>query len=119
MTDYITDVILNSGVYGTHNNHILSAALKNKNKYNNAAKEKANRILKTIFPPFSVMRNRHLILFKCPFLLPVYWVIRWGDLVFKKRKRIKNKINDFSMINENNISDYRSQLEFVGLDYNF
>ena len=32
---------------------------------------------------------------------------------------IRNKINDFSMINDTNISDYHLQLEYVGLDYNF
>jgi hypothetical protein len=119
MTDYITAVILNSGVYGTHDNHVLSDALKNKKKYNNSKKEKIIKIFKTIFPPFSVMRNRHLVLVKCPFLLPFYWIVRWFDLAFTKKDRIKNKMDDFSMLNDTNISDYHMQLEYVGLDYNF
>jgi len=119
MTDYITNVILNSGVYGTHDNHVLSAALKNKKKYNNTKVEKLVKIFKSFFLPFSVMRNRHLILVKYPFLLPFFWIVRWFDLAFRKKDRIINKINDFSMINDTNISDYHLQLEYVGLDYNF
>lgn len=119
MTDYITDVILNSGIYGTHDNHVFSAALKNRNKYKNTTKEKLHRILKTIFPPFTTMRNRHRVLFKLPFLLPICWVLRWFDLIFKKRDRIKNKMDDFTILNDNNMADYHSQLKYVGLDYHF
>lgn len=119
MTDYITDVILNSGIYGTHYNQVLSAALKQKKKYNSTKKEQIVKILKNIFPPFSLMRNRHQVLFKYPYLLPLCWVLRWFDLMLGKRDRIKNKLNDFSMVNNNNIEDYQAQLQYVGLDYNF
>lgn len=117
MTDYITDVILNSGIYGTHDNQVLAAALKTKKKYNNTKKERIIKILKNIFPPFSLMRNRHTVLFKHPYMLPICWVLRWVDLIFGKRERIKNKLNDFSMSNNDNIADYQERLKYVGLDY--
>ncbi len=119
VTEHITNHIFDSGIYGAHQNQVLSSALKHKKKYNNPLIERIVIITKTLFPPYSKMRNRNKLLFKMPFLLPLFWIVRWFDLAVSKRNRIHNKINDLSINNQDNISEYEKSLNYVGLDYYF
>ena len=117
MTDFITITILNSGVYGLSENHALSTALKNRQK--NKILNRVVKIVRMIFPSYKNMRNKYLILFKIPFLFPVFWPIRWVELLFRRTHRIKSKIIDFQIATDENIDQYKEMLEYVGLRYNF
>ena len=119
MTDFITITILNSGVYGLSENHALSSALKNRNKQKNKIINYTVKLVRMIFPSYKNMRNKYLILFKIPFLFPVFWPIRWVELLFRRTHRIKSKIIDFQIATDENVDQYKEMLEYVGLRYNF
>ena len=119
LTDHITSVIFNSGVYGTRESNVLSSAIKAKKREDKSLFGKPKKIVKMIFPPYSGMKNRHLILFKLPFLLPVFWVVRWFDLCFRRRDRIAKKFAARTFATEENVNSYEKSLEYVGLKYNF
>lgn len=119
LTDHITSVIFNSGVYGTRESVVLSAAIKAKRKEDKSLFGKLKKTVKTIFPPYSGMKNRHLVLFKLPFLLPVFWAVRWFDLCFRRRDRIAEKFAARTFATEEKVNAYEKSLEYVGLKYNF
>ena len=119
LTDHITSVIFNSGVYGTCESNVLSSAIKAKKRDDKSLFGKLKKIIKMIFPPYSGMKNRHLILFKFPVLLPVFWVVRWFDLCFGRRDRVAEKFAARAFATEENVKAYEKSLKYVGLEYNF
>lgn len=119
ITDYITTVIFNSGVYGLQENTIISSALKERKKVNNIVLGRIHRIWQRIFPSYRGMKTKYQILKKYPILLPSFWAIRLIDIIFSKRKEISKNLNDICVVNEQQIQEYETALNYVGLDYNF
>lgn len=119
ITDYITTVIFNSGAYGLRENTIVSSALKEKKKFNNITLGRTHRIWQKIFPSYRGMKTKYQILKKFPILLPVFWVIRLIAIFFFKRKEISKNLKDICVVSEQQIQDYETALNYVGLDYNF
>lgn len=115
ISDYITEVILNSGVYGTYNNIVLSVALKQKEK----SEKFLNDVWRQLFPSYTWMKNRHPILADAPVFLPFFWIVRWFDLCFKNRKRIFDKISERKIATDQRVSEYEKSLAYVGLKYDF
>lgn len=119
VTDVITNVIFNSGVYGTYEAHILSTAVKGTKNTGSAKKTRINRLIVMIFQPYKYMRKRYPILDKMPILLPLMWVVRWCEAIFFNRKNIRINHNDLKVMSVEKIDDYKKSLNFVGLDFNF
>lgn len=119
VVEFITNIIFNSGVYGTHEAHILSAALKTSKTVGTTKKVRLKRIFDVIFLPLGLMSKQYSILEKAPVLLPFMWVVRWFEVLLFKRERIKKNNEDFKIISSDKINDYQQSLNFVGLDFNF
>ena len=119
ITDHITTVVFNSGVYGLQENTIISSALKEKKKFNNIVLGRMHRIWQKIFPSCKAMKTTYQLLKKFPILLPVFWIIRLMDFVFLRRTEISKNLNDICVVNDQQIKEYQAALNYVGLDYNF
>lgn len=119
MTEFITQIIFNSGVYGTREAHLLSAAVKASKTQGNAEKARSKRIFKLLFLPYGQMCRRYPIVKKAPVLLPFAWVARWFDVLIFKRKNIKMHNDDLKTTSVENVNDYQQALNFVGLDFDF
>lgn len=119
ITDYITTVIFDSGVYGLHKNTIISEALKERKKFNNIVLGRIHRIWRKIFPTYRGMKTKYQILKKYPILLPAFWGIRLINIACCRRKDVSKNLNDICAINSQQIKEYQAALNYVGLDYNF
>lgn len=118
-TDFISEIIFNSGVYGTHESDVLSDAYKQVKSGEKAKNIRIINFFKTAFLPYSNMSQKYHILKKAPFLLPVMWIIRCFEIVFCKSDKIKAQVNDFKNTTADRITEYGQALNFVGLDFNF
>ena len=119
ITDFITEIIFNSGVYGENEAHILSDALKVSKTYGSANKVKIKKFKELLFPQYGIMCKKYLILKKVPFLLPVLWILRIVFALFFKQNIIKYNDNKLNKVTDTNILTYQKSLNFVGLDFNF
>ena len=119
VTEMITSVILNSGVYGTNEAKILSAALKDAQKSGSTKGVRKRRFLRTVFLPYRHMREKYRVLEKAPVLLPVFWVVRIVTVLLFKRKKLAKANRDYSTASAQNIDAYGQALHLVGLDFNF
>lgn len=117
--DFITDVIFNSGAYGTFKAQVLSNAVKKSDPSESAKGAKKSVILRTVFPTASSLENRYKFLRKAPILLPIAWAARWSNVLLHKRNSIRNRSKSFKIITAESVDDYRKSLNYVGLDYNF
>lgn len=119
VTEFITNIIFNSGVYGTHEAHLLSDAVKVSKQTGTAKKTRAKKIIQFIFLPYKSMCQKYPVLKKAAILLPVMWVVRWFNVLFFKRENIKKSNEDLKIMSAEKIDDYQKALNFVGLDFNF
>lgn len=119
ITDFMTQSIFNSGVYGTYEAHILSSALKTTKTTGAAKKTRLQKIWSLIFMPYKKMCDRYPILVKIPILLPIMWVIRWFEVLLFRRSHLKKQKNDLKIMSVDRIEGYQQALNFVGLDFNF
>lgn len=115
-TDFITEFIFSSGVFGNHKDYLISTAVKAHENPDSAGKRK---IFHLFFLPYSGMCVKYPILKNHPVLLPLYWVIRWlNAIIFKKKKGIMH-LKEFSKISGSDIRTAIKEFNYVGLDFNF
>lgn len=119
ITDHITEVIFNSGVYGLHENTTVFWKIKNKREENKSLFGKIRYYLRRVFPGCKGMKTKYQILKKAPVLLPVFWICRWFELAFSKRDHVKNVINEQRSVTDEKILRYEKALKYVGLDCDF
>lgn len=115
-TDFITEFIFSSGVFGNHKAYLIVNAIKSHENPNNAGKR---RIIRLFFLPYSGMCIKYPILKKLPVLLPLYWIIRLFDALLFKRKTGVMHLKAFSDMNASEIRNAVSEFNYVGLDFNF
>ena len=76
-------------------------------------------LLRMLFPPAGTLKYRYGILERLPVLLPVFWVIRWFDMLLFRRDHIRLRAGQVSRVTPEKVQSYRQSLHYVGLDYRF
>ena len=115
-TDFITETVFSSGIYGKQINHIYSEALKISKSTKNI---KSKKLFSLIFAPYKTMAQKYPLLKKAPFLLPVFWIYRLLNILIFKYDMVVSQKRDFDCMTAENINSYSEALNFVGLDFNF
>ena len=118
ITDKISETIINSGAYGTHEARVNAEALRISRSNGKKDVSKFRLFMRKIFPSASVMSVKYKFLRKFVFLLPIAWAMRWFDAVFHKRDSIKRHANDIKLTSEEKILHLEKDLALVGLKYN-
>ncbi len=119
VTDFITQIIFNSGVYGENEIHIISEAVKRSKTYGSAFNVKLSKYINLLFPKYFNMCQLYPVLKRYKFLLPVMWVARIFRTIIFKRESIKYNNAKVNKITDTEIDSYQQSLNFVGLDFNF
>ncbi len=119
ITDFITNVIFNSGSYGTHKAHIASEAVRFKKISGTIKGVRKRKIIKVLFPAKANMINRYPILKIAPILLPLFWIVRGIETLIFSFDKVKRQRENMKLLSDENITDFQKALEFVGLDFNF
>lgn len=107
-SDLVLDYIYIGGVYGSKENSIA------------VEKSRKNSTLiyaiKRLFLPYNSMVIAYPILKKAPYLLPIFWVIRWWEAVFDgKTKRIAKEINCANTLSNQKIEEVKAIRKRLGL----
>lgn len=89
--DPISEYIISSGTYGKTVNLELNRFLNNSDEGSYSA-SKIRYVFKTLFPSCKYMSARYPVLNKCPFLLPIYWLIRGFSTLLNRRKNIRYRL---------------------------
>lgn len=62
------------------------------------------------------MKQKYPILVKIPILLPIFWFVRIFDIIFLERGRIDAYMKRKKLINRENVSAHKTELEIVGIE---
>ncbi len=115
VTDFITKVIFESGEFGIKEKSKIGVLLREENEEASVDKLKRRKFLFVVFLSMGYMREKYKILQKFPVLLPVMWCVRFFDVIFNKKKTLKNFVRGRKSISKEKIEAYRDDLRFVGL----
>jgi len=118
VTYLITQKIFKSGAFGTAEDTQSSEALRVM-KSSKVKNVRVNRIITSVFYPYSGMCKLFPVLKKAPILLPFFWVYRLIVAILFKRSKIVSQYKTINSIDDNKISKFQEELLLVGLDYNF
>ena len=119
ITDMITRFVFDNGDWGAQENYYLADAVRNRKIAGSATKGKLRSIMLMFFPAYGPMAMHYPVLKKAAWLLPLFWVVRWGELVFVRSKSVREKYADLKVVSEENVDAYQKSLETVGLDFRF
>lgn len=117
MSDFITDVIFNSGSYGKASDASIARLTKNAQKKGSLKKAKLYRVFWLLFPSYSWMSQKYTVLKKAPILLPFYWVARWIKALFGDRQNIRISVDQLKDGTDEKITEYERALKYVGLSF--
>jgi hypothetical protein len=117
ITDYITERIIESGAYGIKEKWDIANAARERAKTTSVASAKRKNMISLIFMPYSNMQKKYPVLKKAPFLLPIMWVVRWGDAIINKQSNISRQAERLNKIESEYIDGYNRELEMVGLKF--
>ena len=115
VTDLITNVIFNSGQYGTAEMAIINRSLQKGTS--SATKIKLTRMFKTVFLPYKAMKDKYTFLHKAPIFLPIMWIVRCFTVLFHKKTRVKHYLETINQIDSEQINKNEHALGMVGLDF--
>lgn len=119
ITDFITNVIFESGSYGNWQNHISALMIREQKTTGHNNHTHTRQILKTVFLPYKHMCKKYPFLEKIPLLLPLMWIARGINVAFSAPAKIKRFYSDSKIMADENTDIYHQSLKFVGLDYNY
>lgn len=114
ITTLITKTVFSGGAYGKGENHILSEAVKKDKR-----EFRIKKLFSLAFLSLDKMQKRYLCLNRFPILLPVFWVVRWVQILLFKRKNFNRQMQQIKNATNQKINEYQLNLNTVGLNFNF
>ena len=105
----IGEYIIESGTYGVSLHYIMLNSVKEKS----VKGSKLSYFMRTLFLPYKQMKGRYPVLQKAPILLPVYWIKRWFEVIFKRKENVKKTVNTMQSINNQQVEKYSKILEIT------
>lgn len=117
MTDFLSNVIVNSGAYGNGETQRVSWAVRISQEDSSGKKAHLRWKLEVIFLPYWKMCLKYPALKKLPVLLPFFWVVRWVETLLFRPKNIRKQIEHAKEMKPEDIEQYRRALDYVGLRY--
>ena len=111
----ITDFIFSSHAFGSIETMTVSTIAGRASDGTGIAKAKFRTFLRKGFPSLNNMRVRYKALDKAPFLLPIYWVIRFFDILFNRGYRFRQLASETKYASQDRVTVRINHLKSVGL----
>ncbi len=117
-TDFITEYIFASGSYGTMDQKVLANGVRAAQTEDRTfASVRRRKFLRLMFPSYEAMSKRYSAVARFPILLPLFWLVRWIQVLFKKHSAIQNEVGKLKMLTPDQIDQFQSALTYVGLRF--
>ena len=116
---FMSDYICSGGCWATRENLLLFEKLKDEHLAGSRRKLDMQHFFQTVFPPVKYLKNRYPVLEKAPFMLPVFWPVRWITALLFRRNNIKSTQENREATSAKKADIYLAQLQYVGLDFDF
>ena len=119
VSEFMSSFIWSSGSWGNRQNLALWYCIANEKAAGSRTGGKVRTVLRTLFPSARVLVTRYPVLEKAPWLLPVFWPVRWISVLLHRPQSLRNFRKDIQARTDENIDAYQQALSYVGLNYDF
>lgn len=119
IVQFITARIFSSGSYGLDTEKAIASAVRESKNHSSAAATRRRRALDVFFPPRRSLALRYPALERAPILLPLFWAVRFFDVLAHRRGDIRRAQKRIGLATDDNIRRYQAELDLVGLDFPF
>ncbi len=119
LTEFLSDFIFSSGVWGQWDSQVLSYELRQSRKSASFRQSRLKSILLAIFPPVEILARRYPAVGKHRWLLPVFWVVRWIGALLFRRENIRRQQDFEKSVAPEHLRARQNALQMVGLDFHF
>jgi len=117
--EVIAQFIFASGSWGVDEAKVLSVTVRDAKHSALGFSGRLMYLWKTAFPPVEVLRDKYTVLKKCPWLLPLVWLVRPFYKVAFEWRTLDRKKRHVEALSRDNVRLRREMLELVGLEYKF
>lgn len=115
--DLITEVIFANGSWGTAEQAIVAAGVRDIQRADQKFQGKTAYIIRRLFPGKEYLQMNYPILKKAPYLLPGVWVYFLISRTLFTKGAWRKHSRNLSALTKENVETHRQMLDFVGLDY--
>lgn len=116
VTDMITEYTMSSGSFGTMENKLYYLELT-KSSQKKVRHTRFHSLMEALFPSLRMMRSSYYVLFKWPVLLPVFWLVRWGDVLIHRRKNIGKKLRLVKQMDDEKLLHRERAMNLMGMNF--
>ena len=116
VTEMITDYTMNSGSFGTMENKLYYLELT-KSGQAKARHTRFHSLMEALFPSLRMMRSSYYVLFKWPILLPIFWPVRWVDVLLHRRKNIGKKLRLVGQMSDDKLLQRERAMNLMGMNF--
>ncbi len=113
--DRITAVLFNEDAQQKKDAAVIAQSTRAVQNAGSVSKAKKMVLLRKIFPTKEQMGFAYPQWKKVP--LPIAWVLRWFYLLFCRRDTIRQEIAKDGQVSQQDIENYRQDLEYIGLQF--
>lgn len=119
MSDFLTELVFNSGSFGKADQRVISRAVRDKGHSILGINSRLLYLWQTAFPRADVLKDKYTVLKKAPWLLPAVWLVRPFYKLLFERDTLEEQERNLQALSENQVAARRAVLREIGLDYNF
>lgn len=116
-TELITAYIFSGGSFGTTRNKMFSEEVLRARETSDGKGSKLRAVWKTLFPEKEYLQLSYNVLYRHPWLYPLFWVVRWCDILINRRYNIGKRVKILRTINDESVEAHRRLLRDMGLNY--
>lgn len=114
-TDLITAYIFSGGSWGTLERKLYSKEAMSTGADGRVRYSRFSALIHTLFLPMDEMQLMYNVLFKHPWLCPVYYVVRWVDVLRDRPKNVLRRFGIIRNMSNEKVSTHQQMLQKIGL----
>ncbi|MBQ8611094.1 MAG: nucleotidyltransferase family protein [Oscillospiraceae bacterium] len=119
VSEQITQYVFSNGNWGSTENAMYAEVASHIQENGNTGAVKAVPFIDLLFPAKGAMQQRFAVLKKYPGLYPLFWPIRWINVLLKRRSRIVKKFSTLHGISREKAEAYYEMMQSAGLDFRY
>lgn len=120
LMDFMTEFVFSSGNFGTLEKRLYSEELISYGKKREDIKNsKRNSFVRALFPPMHLMQMTYSVLYKYPLLYPVFWVVRCFEVLTRKRKKVKKRLDVIRDMTDEKLEAHQQAMNLMGICLDF
>lgn len=115
-TEFMTEYIFSDGSWATEESFDVAYAGLRASSAGSVKVGRRMQLLNAIFPDLETMQNRYTALKRMPWLLPVFWGVRWADALLFRRENIHRTKKRLQNATDKKVEEFTNALRYVGLE---